>query len=81
MAADSCEVIGYDKNQNEIPVIVEYETEYLTPEPDVGNFGGYIVHINSAIFVDNSNDKEIMYDYSFEEEEMWAENIAKEFNY
>ncbi len=77
MATDSCEVIGYDKNQNEIPVIVEYETEYLEAEPDVGNFGGYIVHINSAI----CDAEGTLYDYSFEEEEMWSENIAKELNY
>ena len=66
---------GYDKDDNEIevPILVEYESEWQGAEKDVGVSAGHIIHIYGATVEETGEP----YDYQSEEEEYWSEIIAR----
>ena len=71
---DTWDDTGYDEDDNDINVVVEYDSEYQPAERDVGIMsGGYAVGICGATIEETGKP----YDYSSNEEERWCEKIAE----
>tara|TARA_R110000822_G_C15079073_1_gene469447 strand:- start:377 stop:610 length:234 start_codon:yes stop_codon:yes gene_type:complete len=68
--------VGCDKNENDIAVVVEYESEYERAEPDVGLSAGYVVYICNAVVEETGKP----YNYNHYEQEKWQEKIANNLN-